>query len=155
MSTWQRYTEWKQSCSPLMRTFLQMSEAIIIIVVVLVLFSAFGGDSGGTVTFEDSVLLLSHGDDLSVEIDCTELQAVSLADMPDSFGTCLDGAEGRSTAYGTWNSDEWGEYVLCVKTSLSQVIVLSNGEETVVFNYESDEVTSELYEYILQLAAGE
>ncbi len=152
MSNWQRYTEYKQSLSPLMRTLLQTGELVVIVVVVLTLFSTFAGASSATLTLQDDSLILSSGDDLSVEAAYGDIQSVTLEEAPDSFGTCVDGKEGRSYAYGVWQSDTWGEYILAAKTNLTQVIVIRTEEQTVVFNYESDDVTAQLYDYFLEMA---
>lgn len=153
MSSWQQYTEYKQSLSPLMRTLLQTGELVVVVVVVLALFSAFIGTSSATLTLEDDALSLAASDDLSVEIAYTDIQSITLEALPDSFGTCVDGKEGRNYSYGVWQSDDWGEYILAAKTNLTQVIVIQTEDQTVVFNYESDDVTSQLYEHFLEVAA--
>ncbi|MCD8127478.1 MAG: hypothetical protein LUD82_08580 [Clostridiales bacterium] len=152
MTNLQQYTEFKKSRSPLVRTLLQAGELIVVVVVVLALFSAFAGTSSATLTFQDDGVSISASDELTIEIAYADMQSVTLEELPDSLGTCVDGKEGRSYSYGVWQSDTWGDYFLAAKTNLTQVIVIKTEEQTVVFNYESDNVTSQLYEYFLEKA---
>ncbi|MCC8065198.1 MAG: hypothetical protein LIO70_08960 [Clostridiales bacterium] len=150
MASWQQYTEYKQSLSPLMRTLLQTGELVVVVVVVLTLFSAFTGTSSATLNLQDDGISISASDDLTVEVAYADIQSITLEELPDSFGTCVDGKEGRNYSYGVWQSDTWGDYILAAKTSLTQVIVIETEEQTVVFNYESDDVTAQLYEHFLE-----
>ncbi|MCC8100159.1 MAG: hypothetical protein LIO78_08895 [Clostridiales bacterium] len=152
MASWQQYTEYKQSLSPLMRTLLQTGELVVVVVVVLTLFSAFTGTSSATLNLQDDGISISASDDLTVEVAYADIQSITLEELPDSFGTCVDGSEGRNYSYGVWQSDTWGDYILAAKTSLTQVIVIETEEQTVVFNYESDDVTAQLYEHFLEEA---
>ncbi len=150
MASWQQYTEYKQSLSPLMRTLLQTGELVVVVVVVLTLFSAFTGTSSATLNLQDDGISISASDDLTVEVAYADIESITLEALPDSFGTCVDGKEGRNYSYGVWQSDAWGDYILAAKTSLTQVIVIETEEQTVVFNYESDDVTAQLYEHFLE-----
>ncbi|MCD8014866.1 MAG: hypothetical protein LUG99_17170 [Lachnospiraceae bacterium] len=93
---------------------------------------------------EDSILINSYTDD-EITVSYADLTRVELCDSVD-FGTLSEGTDDRRVRSGLWVNDEWGEYYLfAVKKVKSDYILLETDETVVVFNYESAEVTQNVY----------
>lgn len=79
-----------------------------------------------------------------------DVTALELLDQPD-YGTCVTGKETSSWIYGTWENSVWGTYRLCASTGSALSIVIYTAEERYVISYESDTITSALYDSIQRL----
>ena len=79
-----------------------------------------------------------------------DLTSVTLETV-SGYGICLDGGKAEGFYYGQWENPQWGRYTLCASTAPNLCIVMRTAETTYVLSYESDEITSALYESICTL----
>ena len=79
-----------------------------------------------------------------------DITALELEERPN-FGTCIDGGQTSSWLYGDWENEVWGQYTLCASTAPNLCIVIHTAGHVYVLSYESDEITSALYDSIHQL----
>ena len=66
-------------------------------------------------------------------------------------GERVDGEETKYVCSGTYRNDAFGEYQLHVQKKYDKYIVVHDSNGVLVFNLESNETTTELYQYIMQL----
>lgn len=101
---------------------------------------------GGAVTVDGP-----QGSYFSVRYE--DIDTLELIDCLDR-GECVDGGTRRGYSYGLWRSAALGEYTLIVRDKVDACIVITDRSgQTLAFNYESGEVTNNLYELILKLLA--
>ena len=77
-----------------------------------------------------------------------DILSLELAEDPD-YGSCISGRKTSAWRYGTWENQDWGRYTLCANTSTGICIVLQTQDGTFVLSYESDDITTALYDYFL------
>ena len=65
-------------------------------------------------------------------------------------GELVEGTEKRGVISGTYRNSEFGEYQLHVQTKLNNYIVVHDASGVLVFNVESDETTSQLYDVFIE-----
>ena len=110
------------------------------------------GDNGVTIDLQTDEAVTVDGPQGSLfSVRYEEIAEMTLL---DSFarGECIDGGTKRGYSYGTWSVGALEEYTLIVRDKVDSCIVITDrGGRTLVFNYESDEVTANLYELILGL----
>lgn len=78
-----------------------------------------------------------------------DVTAMELTEHPH-YGTCLDGGKSSSIHYGLWENETWGRYTLCASDQTTLCIVLRTAEEIYVLSYESDAITTALYESLTE-----
>ncbi len=131
--------------SPLTRTFVQMGVVVLIVTIFLIVFGQMSqsvdiSSIDGGISFTDP-----SGETYDIVYACvTEME---LKDLPDDLGVCLEGeSKKRGLSYGTWQSDEYGIYRLCIKTSVKEAIFVWQGNELFVLNYEGKTSTQSFFD---------
>ena len=66
-------------------------------------------------------------------------------------GELVEGEETKKTLSGLYRNDAFGEYQLHVQTKLDRYILVKNADGVLVFNLESNDTTTELYNYMMEL----
>lgn len=128
--------------------------AFLLTALVLVLFFFLRGSDRIVLdlTSGDAVTVRGPGN-ISRSIPYGDIASVVLLEDFDR-GACVSGESKRSTTCGTWDCAMYGEYTLIAMTKVGTHIAITDAAgQTLVFNYESDEVTGNLYELILELLA--
>ena len=121
-------------------------------VLIVVLFFFLRGDNSIVLELqEDDAITVDGPQGTFFSVPYEDLQSITLLDSFDR-GECIDGGIKYKNAYGTWRCDAYGEYTLMIRTRVDTYIALTDKSgRTLVFNYESGEVTENLYELILSL----
>ena len=78
-------------------------------------------------------------------MDLNEVLDIDLLPLAE-LGTCLDGFEDKSLACGIWENTQWGEYHLYSHKGIEACIVIRTADQTVAFNYESEQATRSFFE---------
>ena len=79
----------------------------------------------------------------------TDILSMELRTIAE-YGSCVHGMDTDSTCYGIWCNEEFGDYRLYVQKDVPLCIVITAGEGISVLNLESEDVTRQLYDQILQ-----
>ena len=111
--------------------------------------------SGGSTVLDvgESSLTINGAGNTSYIIDYEDIQSVELVDSPD-YGTSIDGGKKQMYAYGIWNNESWGEYILYVNTNIDVCIVITEIEGVFVFNYINEQTTKDFYNSFLEYLEG-
>lgn len=123
--------------------------AIMIVISVLSLIH-----SENTVVFDwsETQVQITDPDGISYTIVYSDVVSLELMERPN-YGTCITGKETSSWLYGNWENDVWGSYTLCASTGSNLCIVACTADEIFVLSYESDNITSALYESLAEFVA--
>ena len=123
-------------------------------VLIVVLFFFLRGDNSIVLELQkDDAITVDGPQGTFFSVPYEDIETVTLLDSFDR-GECIDGGTKYKNAYGTWRCDRYGEYIIMARTKVDTYIAITDKSgQTLVFNYESDEVTENLYELILQLLA--
>lgn len=132
-----------------------VSTLLMIVFVVVFLLVRMNSDSGEiTYQLDDAHIGLVCLDEPAVFInydDVTQLESV------DSFeqGEALETREWNEGWCGTYQNEEYGQYLLYAYSGVGNYIVLRTANQTVVFNAKSESETDRLYqELCLQCASA-
>lgn len=119
---------------------------------IIVLFFFLRGDNSIVLELrENDAITLDGPQGTFVAIPYEDIQSVALLDSFDR-GECINGGTKYKNVYGTWLCEAFGEYTLMARTKVDEHIAITDKDgQTLVFNYESNEVTENLYELILNL----
>ena len=121
-------------------------------VLIIVLFFFLQGDNSIVLELqENNAITLDGPQGTFVSIPYEDIRSITLLDSFDR-GECIDGGAKYKNVYGTWRCEKYGEYTLMARTKVDEHIAITDKSgHTLVFNYESNEVTENLYELILSL----
>lgn len=127
---------------------------LILAAAVLVAAILFWRPSGQNLiqsAFGDTAMVLTAPDGSSIEVPYRDVASVELQTVSD-YGTCVEGGTEGDTAYGTWQNDEWDEYLLYANTSLKycMVVTLTDGSVLAV-NFSSESLTASTAEAFQEL----
>ena len=123
-------------------------------VLIIALFFFLRGDNSIVLELqENNAITLDGPQGTFVSIPYEDIQSITLLESFDR-GECIDGGIKYKNAFGTWCCETYGEYTLMARTKVDDHIAITDTDgHTLVFNYESNEVTKNLYELILSLLA--
>ncbi|NBJ92867.1 hypothetical protein [Parablautia muri] len=129
------------------------NNSIFMCVIILAVFFFFSRNRTN-----ETVYVLSEEDAVSITgctgekitVNYQDLVSVELLDAID-FGEVVDGTDTNQGAAGLWKNERWGEYHLFILHKAKKYIVLTTQEDVVVFNYESTDVTRNLYNALNEL----
>ena len=125
-------------------------------VLIIALFFFLRGDNNIALELQENGAITVDGPQGSFySVRYEDIDTIALLTNFDR-GECIDGGTKYKNAFGTWCCDMYGKYTLMVRTKVGTYIAITDHSgQTLVFNYESDEVTENLYELILSLLAQE
>lgn len=118
---------------------------ILAIMIVISVFSLIHSENAVDFHWTEDLLQITDPNGNSYSIIYSDVVALELLERPN-YGACVTGRETSSWLYGTWENDQWGSYTLCASSGTSMCIVIRTDEGIFVLSYESDEITSALYE---------
>ena len=121
---------------------------IVWLVVIAVLATVMKPRQTTSIEAFDGYLTFQGGSGYVINIAYNEIQHVELRENVD-YGTVVDGIDEKKEKSGTWKSDEFGEYQLCINTRIYCCIILYMETGIKVVNFESDKSTKSLYEAII------
>lgn len=133
------------------RKYSNMLVILSIMIVISIVSFVRGEKAVGFDWSEGSVQITDPGG-TSYSIVYADITDIKLMEHPN-FGTCISGGKTHSWLYGVWENETWGRYALCASTTPSLCIVMYTAEETYVISYESDDITSALFDSIFQLTS--
>ena len=116
--------------------------------------SFFSGSNSAMISFEEDGISFQYPDDSSEYVAYDAITGIELLDK-FSYGSCISGGTEKSCSYGLWENDELGEYHLCCNDKLTMAIKITTDSGIYVMNYESDDVTQQIYSNLLQPLSGE
>lgn len=120
---------------------------IIIGVILLPNLSLFQSEADNALRFDAKGFTLSLPGDEALSIFYSQIVRISLVESPD-YGSCISGSTENGCRYGTWESDSYGKYLLCINQDFSTAILIQTDTQVLLFNFESPDTTRQLYESI-------
>ena len=126
---------------------------ICVIVIAALLAFRMGTETAAVqLDIEDHVFTISW-ETYETVVNLREVESMELLPLEDP-GVCVDGYEDESLACGYWENSLWGKYDLYARKAISSCIVIKTPEQTLVFNYESDEATKMFFENLTDYCTG-
>lgn len=120
---------------------------IIIGVILLPNLSLFQSEADSALRFEADGFTLSLPGEEPLAVPYSRISHIALIESPD-YGACVSGSTENGCRYGTWESDSYGKYLLCVNQDFSTAILVQTDTQTLLFNFESAATTRQLFESI-------
>ncbi|MCD7744102.1 MAG: PH domain-containing protein [Lachnospiraceae bacterium] len=134
-----------------------LKQIVAIIAVVAVIALVFGRRSGKStmkLSADDSGITMTY-EDFSLSIVYDEIEEIQLMDELES-GTCLSGGTIGDYQYGEYESEDLGEYTLCITSKADNYLLVKRTDGTcAVFNWSGTQDTSALYDGILEVLNGQ
>lgn len=126
-------------------------KGVLVVVVVVGILAALGFSRSNNlkVKIEDDLFTLSYGEKTVVQFYKDEIQAAEVV-TAFTMGEAVEVISEDKYIAGTWENDEWGSYVLCIKENLKCYLVVTTEETVFVFNYESEKTTESLCSALLE-----
>jgi len=122
----------------------------IAILVVGTLLVFLPGNKTGTITASPDSLSFYISEEEQVTILFADMQEVTYVENAD-FGSPLTGTTEKRMRLGRWTSDQFGEYIACASTKLSDAISIRTSDTTYVITMSGKEDTAALYEALLKV----
>lgn len=127
---------------------------VLAIFIIVTLVSVFAGSTGIKLDFGEDVLTVSGPKQFSGSVSYDSIADLELVNLED-LGEVVSGDENSSYCWGTWTNSAWERYTLCVsKAADTAICVTTAAGERLVFNYQNDETTAQIYEMFTQLLAA-
>lgn len=127
----------------------------LVIIVVALLYQESRGDRDTRavslrLTEEETYMTVVGADGTEHVLVFSQLESVELFTGLSDFdrGEQLSGETAKTVTSGRFRNDAYGEYALHVMNKLHNYIVVRGADGVLVFNYEADETTEVLYDYI-------
>lgn len=117
---------------------------IIIFFLAVFLFSGFIHTKGIAVSVEADGIRISYPSEEALMIKNADIKSIEETDHMD-LGTFLKGVDTRTNQYGIGENEEFGSYYLAVKHGISHYIVIKTAADVYVFNFESNDATTNFY----------
>lgn len=119
----------------------------LLIIIIYTIYQFVGGGAAADFSWSETSVTVICPDETEFNMNYADVTSLELYTDVD-YGICVSGNDSGSAYYGTWENDLWGTYSLCVTQSIGNCIVMQTDDATLVFNYESEEITSALLEEI-------
>ena len=124
---------------------------LVAVLIVVLFYLMRGGYSISLELQENDSITVGGPQDITYSVCYEDIDAVELLHDFDP-GECLEGGTKFGYSYGTWKSEAYGEYTFIAKSKAKVYIALNDTDSRVlVFDYEGDETTENLYQLILDL----
>lgn len=130
--------------------------AIILAAATVYYFFVAQGSPSMRFSKEDRMFAFFGPKNTSVQFSFDDLKELALYDdgEPD-WGEAVAGGEVLGgNRWGVWKSDSLGEYQAFVTKRIPAFILVSDGEETAIFNQDNRETTVSLYQQMLAFKNG-
>lgn len=144
----QKDTKASKQMSGMQRTLTRLLGVVVVVTIFIIVFG-WGTTKVTISALENGGITLTDPGGGEHSIVYAEVTAVQLVDMPADFGICIDGGNDKGFHYGTWENEQWGRYSLCVKDSISNVILVKQNSGVTLFNYEGVTPTESFYEALV------
>lgn len=135
---------------------LRARRAGAILLTLLVIVLVFLLRAGNRVVLDlqtDEAITVRGPEDTVCVIPYASIRSLTLLEDFDR-GECEDGGSKHKVDYGTWRCEPFGRYTLIAAADIKPCLALTDmSGQVTVFNYESAEVTENLYELIRELLA--
>jgi len=104
---------------------------------------------GGGMRLEllNDTLRITAPDGSVTRINYYDIASAEAVENPD-YGTCIEGEARASCWYGTWESDAWGRYRLCVDPRVPACVLIDTAVGRYALNQSSARDTELLAEYL-------
>lgn len=129
----------------------EILSVVVVWVAILVIFGVFnkGGGTESFVQIEKEGFTLRSVTGESLKVNWEEIQNVEKRDSVD-FGTVVSGTDTADQKSGTFHNDEFGDYRLFADPDISNYLIITTDETTLVMNYESEKSTDSFYDALLK-----
>jgi len=118
-----------------------------IVAIVAVFITLFGHTSAAiSVSSIEKGISLTDPQGGVYEVLYEDIELIQLIELPENYGTCIEGETDKGFSYGSWKNDAWGTYSLCVRNSVREAIFISQKNGVLVFNYEGTTSTESFYQ---------
>ncbi len=135
---------------PLVKTFL----VTVVIVAAYLLFSSIRGSTGTDIQFTGDSVQLSAPEKFTYSIDYKDIAAVELVEFWSDIDWTSLGRENRRYVWDLVKYDGNRTAVLCLTKKIDNAILIVNTDGTqVLFNYESEQTTTAIFEMLPNLLA--
>jgi hypothetical protein len=119
------------------------------------LFYFLRGDYSIKLSLGDHSLNVDGPEGYLYSVDFQQIDSIVYSDTWEA-GDCLSGGTKYGYQFGTWDTDQVGQYQLCVMKRNSGFIVVTTTEgDTLVFNLENTDTTMEFYKALVQYLSDE
>lgn len=116
----------------------------LILIMVFVIAIRMQSAASVSIDFNDTQIVITGPSGTEpISIDYKSIQSITLL-TEYSVGKKVSGVENRRLYYGVFENDTYGTYSLCAVPSISSVIEIRTEDGVILFNYESDKVTTAL-----------
>lgn len=122
---------------------------ILVIMIVISIVSFLQGENAVGFDWTETRVQVTDPGGAVYAIAYEDITELELMEHPN-YGNCITGGETVSWLYGSWENEIWGQYTLCSSTAPSLCIVMHTAEQVYVLSYESNDITSALYDSICQ-----
>lgn len=120
------------------------------LVVILILARTMKGEKIVGVTVESDGLSFETDSGYAAQLKWDDIKSLEIREK-FSYGTLVEGVDGKKEKSGIWSSEEFGEYELFSNAKLECCIICQRESgPVIVFNFESEESTQSLYEAIVK-----
>lgn len=128
----------------------RMDILIIAAIFLVITFLIYRGSIPGVLFKADKAsMTLTGPQNTSITLSYSDILSASFIAEPD-YGSSAGGGTDGSYHYGIWQNEEWGTYQSFVSVKIPCCIVLNTADDTIVFNFESQDTTEKLYPSLLE-----
>jgi hypothetical protein len=116
---------------------------VLALVVIVIIRSVVNGGSDAVFSLQEDRLTLGGPGDFTASFAFADVASLEFRENFDR-GSCVSGESGKTYTYGVWENAEFGQYTLHVLTKVSDCIVVTQRDGSViVFNVDSAQTTQE------------
>jgi hypothetical protein len=119
----------------------------VIIVIATVFFNV--GKSGSDISWSEDSVSITDKDGETVTLQYKDINRAQLLDTWD-MGENVSGDETKSYTSGVRQNDDVGQFTTCINRNVDKFIVLYTDSDIWVLNYESEDVTEDIYDSMLE-----
>lgn len=113
----------------------------------------FLGGAGVTPNFDEDALTVNGPEKFSFTVEYDHIARLELVQLTDA-GELISGGENRSYYWGVWENSAWGQYTLCASKKVdTAILVTTRDNERLIFNYQNNDVTSDILDMFTELLA--
>lgn len=120
---------------------------LMIVIIAASIYYLLFSQPNSTMKFSEETLSISFQGpkDTSCEFQLSDVKELTYIEDPE-YGEAVDGGTlFGSNLYGTWHSSSLDNYQAFVTTKVPSCILISDGTNTIVFNYSNKDTTKSLY----------
>jgi hypothetical protein len=122
----------------------------IFVLVGILIYLLTKNTKGISVAVKDDHMTLSYSSGDFFDIRYKDILSVAETQDLDP-GKYVSGIDTKNYQFGVWNSNEFGEYNLCIYANVARYIVVKTTNNIFIMNFESLEATDSFYKAFMEL----